>query len=378
MKPVNREDGRWQVRIPRKLSGTGKRESRYFSSKSQAEKFIKEFKTERREHGKQAISSEERHWIQVVKTELGSLDKLRDVLDHWKRTGRGVQEMGAKEAADAFIKNQSAAGLNLKTVADIRWRIRAFGESFGSAPLHQITPGQIENYLRGFENEWSRRSFYKRLRPLFAYAKRHRWIAESPFDELDAPDTPRSPRRVYSPEEFKRLIDHSVYADPEIAMFIALSGLAFFRTRELVRQLKDEPVLEWRDILLDRELIHVREEVGKHTKRSSNERFVPLHPMLKRLFTFASGTEATREGRVVDVSMVVFRRRLSEVFKNARVEFIDNGLRKSAISYWLAAHPEFGVAQVSQWAGNSESSCRQHYLRILTQADGQKWFDAAK
>jgi hypothetical protein len=64
-------------------------------------------------------------------------------------------------------------------------------------------------------------------------------------------------------------------------MFICLSGLAFFRTRELVRRLKGEHVLGWRDILLDRNEIHVREEVGKHSKRSSNERFVPIHPILK-------------------------------------------------------------------------------------------------
>jgi len=32
---------------------------------------------------------------------------------------------------------------------------------------------------------------------------------------------------------------------------------------------------------------------------------------------------------------------------------------------------------VSQWAGNSEASCRLHYLRILTKEDGEKWFEAA-
>jgi hypothetical protein len=159
-------------------------------------------------------------------------------------------------------------------------------------------------------------------------------------------------------------------------MFIALSGLAFFRTRELVRRLDNEPVLEWSDILSDRNEIHVREEVGKHTRRSSNERFVPIHPYLKKLFVM--GRRINYTGRIVDVSIRRFRVRLHKVFERAKVEFIENGLRKSAISYWLAAHPEHGVGEVARWAGNSEASCRQHYLRILTQADGQAWFDAAK
>jgi len=84
-----------------------------------------------------------------------------------------------------------------------------------------------------------------------------------------------------------------------------------------------------------------------------------------------------RTGRIVDVSIRRFRVRLQRVFERAKVEFIENGLRKSAISYWLAAH-EHGVGEVARWAGNSEASCRQHYLRILTKADGEAWFNAAK
>jgi len=85
-----------------------------------------------------------------------------------------------------------------------------------------------------------------------------------------------------------------------------------------------------------------------------------------------------RSGRIVDVSIRRFRIRLHKVFERAKVPFIENGLRKSAISYWLAAHPEHGVGEVARWAGNSEASCRQYYMRILTKVDGEAWFDAAK
>jgi hypothetical protein len=37
------------------------------------------------------------------KKELGNLDRLRDVLDHWKSTGRGVNEISTKEATELFI-----------------------------------------------------------------------------------------------------------------------------------------------------------------------------------------------------------------------------------------------------------------------------------
>jgi hypothetical protein len=41
---------------------------------------------ERQEHGKQVVSSEELYWVRVAKQ--GTLEKLRDVLDHWKWTGK--------------------------------------------------------------------------------------------------------------------------------------------------------------------------------------------------------------------------------------------------------------------------------------------------
>jgi len=239
----------------------------------------------------------------------------------------------------------------------------------------------VEEFIKGHTVGWSRKSFDKRLRPFFAYAHRQRWLLENPMKELDSPDTPKSPRKIYTPADLKKLLDNSMFADPEICMFIALSGLAFFRTRELVRRLKDEPVLEWTDLLLDRDEIHVREEVGKHTKRSSNERFVPIHPILKKLFVMGAGVnhgKVTGKGRIVDVSLRRFRVRLHRVFEKAEVSFLENGLRKSAISYWLAAHPEHGIGEVARWAGNSEASCRQHYLRILTKADGEAWFAAGK
>jgi hypothetical protein len=46
------------VFVPRKLAESGKRETKYFETKSKAEKFVKGFKTERREHGKAAVSAE--------------------------------------------------------------------------------------------------------------------------------------------------------------------------------------------------------------------------------------------------------------------------------------------------------------------------------
>ena len=276
-----------------------------------------------------------------------------------------------------YVAYRTADKLSPSTKSDSSWRLNAFASHFGKVELHQIAAGDIENFLKGHTEGWSRRSFYKRLLPMFAHAKRHRWIAVSPFDDLAAPETPGGRRAVYSPDQLKSLLEQSMFYDDIVLIYIALAGLGFFRSQELVRRFDSEPVLEWSDVLSDRKLIHVREGVAKSTRRKfGNERFCPIHPALQSWLNFIS--ERRRKGRIVNVSVRSFRKRLHAVFDRAKVPLIDNGLRKSAISYWLAAYPEYGVAQVSQWAGNSESNCRQHYLKILTKEDGLKWFDSAK
>jgi hypothetical protein len=52
---------------------------------------------------------------------------------------------------------------------------------------------------------------------------------------------------------------------------------------------------------------------------------------------------------------------------------VHNGLRKSCISYALAADNDLGVVQAARYAGNSETTIRKHYLE-LTPEDGKAWF----
>jgi hypothetical protein len=109
-------------------------------------------------------------------------------------------------------------------------------------------------------------------------------------------------------------------------------------------------------------------------RKSGNERFVPIHEnIFDWLQEFRNDAPPTA-GRVIDCSVGMFRRLFADLHKQAGVELIPNGMRKSGISYYLAAYPEYGVAQVSRRVGNSEASCRQHYLKVLTKEDGLAWF----
>ena len=164
--------------------------------------------------------------------------------------------------------------------------------------------------------------------------------------------------------------------DHDVTLYLLLAGLCFLRSQELVRRLGNEEVLLWTDVWIDRKLIHVREGVGKSTRRKSgNERFPPVHPNLLDWLKLYKPEEAREDNRVIPFSVRHFRTRLKKVFDEAGVRLINNGLRHSAISYMLAAYPDIGLPQIAEWAGGSEASCRLHYLRALTKDQGRAWFE---
>lgn len=379
MRPTRHKASKlWNIRIPPRLSDTGRWQTKYFPSEAKARDEIKRIQDERGEHGKQAVTSEERHWINVVRQELGSVDKLRQVLDHWRRTGAGVTSITAREAVTEFLSWRMADKLNIATKHDIRWRLNAFADAFGDRQLFQITAGDIERWLRNYTDGWARRSMYKRVRPLFSHAKRHRWLQYNPMDDLLPPDTPSARREVYTPDQYVKLLTAAfATGGDELWLYLILTGNAFLRVQELVRRFGNEPVLEWGDFLWDRQEIHVREAVAKSTKRKSgNERFVPIHSNIHDwLVQFRSGPLPTT-GRVIACSVGYFNKLLAQIHAKADVPFISNGMRKSGISYYLARYPQVGIGQLALWAGNSEASCRQHYLKLLTEEDGVAWFDA--
>jgi hypothetical protein len=201
---------KWRVTVPARMSGTGKRKDVYFDTEKAAEKHIADLLADREEHGKLAVTSQERHWINVVRQELGSVDKLRQVLDHWHRTGAGVTSITARQAVAQFLAWRMADRLNPGTKQDISWRLNAFANSFGDRPMFQITAGDLERWLRNYTEGWARRSMYKRIRPLFAHAKRHRWLMHNPIDDLVPPATPKCETRSLYPGPIRQAPDDGV------------------------------------------------------------------------------------------------------------------------------------------------------------------------
>jgi hypothetical protein len=365
---------KWRVAVPKRFSLTGKRYDKYFDTQKAAEAFIAETIKDRAEHGKHAVSSQDRHWINMARAELGDLAILPKVIAHWKKTGdEAIRPTTILDAVQAFKATQKKR-VSSRTFSDISWRLDRFAEHFAGQPIHQIHSGEIEQWLEEYPVGWSRKSMFKRLGPLLSYAMRQRLIAVNPLALLPPPETPSKRRTVYTPAQFLEML-HWAQANSfdTLLPFLGLSGLCFLRTAELVRLYSHESVLEWKDILWDRHKIHVRAEVAKGTKRENDERFPPFGESFENVMFGLRSSKRT--GLVVPILHYEFSKEWRRMHTALGFAPIENGMRRSAISYTLAARPELGIVQASKWAGNSEATIKRHYLEILTQQEGEAWFN---
>jgi len=370
MKPIARPSGSWMVFIPRKMSPTGKRKARYFPSRNQALKFISDFKAEHLEHGRSGISAEDRETINFLRSQIGDLKLVPEIVRHWKLTGAQLEQIEASEAVKTYF-DAVAPSYKRVTRYDLTSRLSKFAGHFGKKLLHEITPVQVEDFLATVSSGGNRWSTYKRLRPFFKFCKRRNWVSKNVMEDIPAPKMEPPSREIYSVDQFHSLLWMAEGHYPDLLPFVVLSGYEFLRTSELVKTFKEDRVLRWENVLWEEELIHVPHGVAKSTRRAAgDERFIPLVPAAARWLSPIKKDQ----GEILQMSSSRFWDLWIEMTDLAGVPRIPNGLRHSCISYSLAANPEHGVALTSQWAGNSEATIRKHYRRLLKQADGKMWF----
>jgi integrase len=303
------------------------------------------------------------------------LAKLGEVLEHWRKTGANIRHISARDGVEAFLDWKIASTkLKPKTVSDTRSRLRNFGKYFGDTPFNQITPDQLDGFLLTRNEGGDRRSYWKRLKPMFKYAVSIKnWTASNPMDKLGTPAWGKPERGIYTPEQYAKLIEAA--QSHEIALrYIVLMGTAFLRYEELVGTRKSE-VVKWEDIQLDR-FINVRKEVGKATRRAEGDaRYITLtkgETLHTWLYQQMDGKQLS--GPIIPISDTQLRQRMKVIFQKAQIKQVPNGFRHSAISHYLAMFPDAGVTRVSRWSGNSEATIRKHYLEVLPKERGEDWF----
>jgi integrase len=381
----------YPVDLPAGYDGNSKRQKRYCKTQSEVAdvkarirhwKLARKFKADTL-----TVDDDAKRWIAYLQAHIGDLTQLPAIVAHWNKTAKSVTAPSTvKELCDQFIYYRKGRPHSKRTLSDMRYRTSRFAENFGSLQAHEISATHIRKFLDSAESPASSRNHYKVLSVLFKFAKERRIIAINPLDEIKRPDVGHTEPGIYQPDEFRRLLETADNDFPELLPFVAVSGFAGLRAAELIAMYTGEETLQWSDVLWDKRLIHVRPEVAKTTKRKSGDRrYIPMEPALIDWLT----PHRKESGTVAPYAESWFRKLLRGhkqepeegdapssfgLFRLANVQTVDNGLRHSFASYWLARSGKEGFGSLARIMGNSEAIVRKHYVEILTPDTGENWF----
>jgi hypothetical protein len=111
--------------------------------------------------------------------------------------------------------------------------------------MHELTQADIENFLSMRGATGTRAKFFQKLRPLFRYAKRHRFIAIDPFEHILPPTADNQEIQIYTPLELQKMLTVAEQLYPEMVPFLALMAFGFLRTEELIPRFVGDPFLDW-------------------------------------------------------------------------------------------------------------------------------------
>jgi hypothetical protein len=370
----------WRVRIPASESETGKRLAKYFETKEAAEHFV----AKHRKTGSiqlAELSVEEKHVLGLIRQSQCYAPEL--LLDIWRaylarKQAQANPSLTIAELCKAFYDRQIKEGRAYRTIADDRWRLNQFVKAFGDMDSSQCTSADIFRYLEAKPPGTNRRSHFKTLKKLWRWAVQGGRVDADPMSKLQPADEWGVNAEHLSVVFYSRLLRVVAGKEPAskgqepttkyqfLLPYFVLGGMEGMRTCELVRSNPGDSVLNWEDILWNKNLIVVRHEVAKQTRSRDHKRYIPLEPEAAEILRPLAG-----EGPVIaccDNHLYIKRRELA---RDMKIKLPENCLRNSYATYALTFR---SIGEVAKAMGDAESTVKRFYVQTLEPGAGHEWF----
>ncbi len=267
--------------------------------------------------------------------------------------GCGSVTLGA--AIEELISAKQNANRRPSYVRQLRSFLTLFARGRETMPLAMVNRMTIEEWFRGRnQTPVTRRSRTTFLSALFSFACRVGYLQSNPCAQLERISVDRSPPRILSPAEVRRMLNyarrHMWWRLPQLVLGV----YAGIRPHELTRIYR-------KDIDLERGYVRVDAAAAKTRQR----RIVNLDPKciawLKRC--------RFREHRPIGSNSDHWKRLLA---RHCGIEWTADVLRHSAASYLLAKYGDAG--KVARMLGNSPAILLTHYTELVAPQDARRFW----
>jgi integrase len=269
--------------------------------------------------------------------------------------GRALKRKPVPDAVREMLGARKSSGVSDVYLNDLRYRLGLFADSF-QCDLSSLSPDDVQSFFDSIElSPRSFNNFLSALTTFSRFAQDRGWLSREVdlLSGVKRRKEKRTPVEILSPQEMVALLTH---ATPQIAPCFALGAFAGLRSEEILK-------LEWADVTRRPGFI----EVAAHKAKTAARRLVPISDNLARWLASSS-----RDGLVWQNTKGMFHKVRSSVAEEAQVNWKQNGLRHSWISYRLALLQD--VNRVALEAGNSPQMIFRHYRELVTPQEARTWF----
>jgi len=339
------------------------RNRRFFKAtpegRAEAETFLKLKKVEKLNYGAAGIS--------LTEVERAEYIKNRDLLRPFGVTisdlvARCLPELKARNKSctavqlkDELIKARKGDGASEAYLKDLKTRLNRFATDFNGQLVATITPGQVDDWLRGLTVSGVSRNNYRRVVIVaFNYAVDKGYAASNPAEKSAKAKEIETPAGILTVDQTRALLKN---APAELVPFLAIGAFAGMRRAELER-------LDWSEIDLVSNLIEVTAKKAKSSKR----RLINIRPNLAewlRDYVKASGP----------VTPENYEWLLEVARKNAQItDWPNNALRHGFASYDLA-HRNDAAALALEMGHGSTKMIFSHYRNLVRPADANLYWN---
>ena len=188
----------------------------------------------------------------------------------------------------------------------------------------------------------TRNAYRRTLYTFFKYCKMQDWVESNPMEKIPAwRSRPKTPE-IFTPNEIRKILDSTAPLS-EIRAYVAIAAFAGLRSKELQRLTWDKIKLEDREIVLDAEI----------TKTASRRVVKITENLAKWLEPYVWNLGQKR--KVVGYGFSCQYTKLRNNFG----EWVKNGLRHSAATYYLALTKNAYLT--AEQMGHAVDVLKQHY-----------------
>jgi len=374
-KDPKRKKRPWRVSIPPKLSDTGRRQRRFFKSKTEAAGEIKRIKVRLENHGTAAkllSPSDEQQAVSAFKLlrDFGADTQLSEIVgEYLDRLREKNSSKTLSDAWDLYIArtDKKISPVHQKNLKATKKRLVAIHEKMVS----DITAKEIDSCLEGASASY-RNAMLREIRSVLNWCMggTRKWLSRNPADDCEFSAVKKIGEvAIYTPEEIGRVMAATVKKHPELVPAMAVMTFAGIRPDqddgEIVK-------LDWSH-LLHNDRHHKRIELPGSITKTGKQRTVKIRPALLSWIRWHLAKKRQKTGLVCPEKGEPLRAKIRAIYEEAQVTRIQDGLRHSFASY-LAPIDGLNVVETELGHQGGREVLNRHYRTDVRKPIAKKFW----